>query len=102
MASEITDNLIGVDELLKTLARSCLQAALEVEKVATEIGPDGRNLLPVRYVVPQFTVNVKLSFTRTGSEVKGLLFWKRSEGETAESLSHIEMQIVAVPAKGDG
>lgn len=100
MANEITDNLIPVDVLLKSLAGSCLQAAHEVSSQSATLGPDGRGLLPVRYVVPSFTVNVKLSFTRSGSEVKGLLFWKRSEGETHETLSNIEMQIVAVPAQG--
>lgn len=93
MSNEITENLVGVDDLLRTLAQACMETARHVDQVSD----DPRLDRPVRYVVPSFRVNVKLSFTKTGNEVKGLLFWKRSEGETSEALSEIEMQIVAVP-----
>jgi hypothetical protein len=93
MAGEITENLVGVDELLQTLASSCLEVANHVDLVSNSARLDH----PVRYTVPAFRVNVKLSFTKTGNEVKGVLFWKQSEGFSSESLSEIEMQIVAVP-----
>lgn len=93
MSDNISENLVGVDELLRTLARSCLEAAKEVELLSNSPTLDRA----VRYIVPSFNVSVKLSFTKTGNEVKGILFWKRSEGSSSESLSSIDMQIVAVP-----
>jgi len=94
MAGEITENLVGVDELLRTLAGSCLAAARTVEAISND---DPLLNSSVRYAVPAFRVNVKLSFTKTGNEVKGILFWKQSEGVESSALSEIEMQIVAVP-----
>lgn len=93
MSDNITENLVGVDELLRTLASSCLDAAKQVEQLSNNplLNPS------VRYVVPSFNVSVKLSFTKTGNEVKGILFWKKSEGDSTEALSSIDMQIVAVP-----
>jgi hypothetical protein len=93
MSDNISENLVGVDELLRTLANSCLSAAQQVEQASQ----DEANGSTVRYIVPSFNVSVKLSFTKTGNEVKGILFWKRSEGDTTEALSSIDMQIVAVP-----
>lgn len=93
MSDNISENLVGVDELLQTLAKSCLSAAQQVEKSSQSDAPGSS----VRYIVPSFNVSVKLSFTKTGNEVKGILFWKRSEGSTTEALSSIDMQIVAVP-----
>lgn len=93
MSNEIAENLVGVDDLLRTLAHSCMRAAEHIETVSTSplMNP------ALRYTVPAFRVNVKLSFTKTGDEVKGVLFWKRSEGFSNEALSEIEMNIVAVP-----
>lgn len=93
MSDNISENLVGVEELLKTLADSCIQAAQHVEQVSNSPLLDPA----VRYIVPSFNVSVKLSFTKTGNEVKGLLWWKRSEGSSTEALSSIDMQIVAVP-----
>ena len=93
MSDNISENLVGVDELLRTLARSCLEAAKDVELLSNNPHLDRA----VRYIVPSFTVSVKLSFTKTGNEVKGILFWKHSEGSSSEALSSIDMQIVAVP-----
>jgi hypothetical protein len=93
MSDNITENLVGVDELLRTLATSCLDAAKQVEQLSNNPLLDRS----VRYIVPSFNVSVKLSFTKTGNEVKGILFWKKSEGATTEALSSIDMQIVAVP-----
>lgn len=96
MSNEIAENLVGVDELLQTLGQSCLKTATQIEAISNSglLGSD------TRYVVPAFRVNVKLSFTKTGGSVKGLLLWKRSEGFSSESLSEIEMQIVSVPRSG--
>jgi len=93
MSDNISENLVGVEELLRTLADSCLHAAQHVEQVSNSPKLDH----PVRYIVPSFKVSVKLSFTKTGNEVKGILFWKHSEGESSEALSSIDMEIVAVP-----
>ena len=93
MSDNISENLVGVEELLNTLAGSCLKAAQQVEQLSNNPLLDRS----VRYVVPSFKVSVKLSFTKTGNEVKGILFWKRSEGESSEALSSIDMEIVAVP-----
>lgn len=98
MADNITENLVGVDELLRTLAGSCLEAAKQVEQLSNNPLLDRS----VRYIVPSFNVSVKLSFTKTGNEVKGILFWKHSEGNSTEALSSIDMQIVAVPRTSDG
>ena len=51
----------------------------------------------VRFILPSLNVCVKLSLTQTGNEGKGILFWKRSEGSSSESLNSIDMQIAAVP-----
>jgi hypothetical protein len=93
MSDNISENLVGVEELLRTLADSCLEAAKHVELISNNPLLDQA----VRYIVPSFNVSVKLSFTKTGNEVKGILFWKRSEGSETEALSSIDMQIVAVP-----
>ena len=93
MAGDMTENLVGVDELLRTLAGGCLEAAKQVEVLSNNPLLDRS----VRYTVPAFRVNVKLSFTKTGSEVKGILFWKQTEGFSSQALSEIEMHIVAVP-----
>lgn len=93
MSDNISENLVGVDELMRSLARSCLEAAKQVELLSNSPALDRA----VRYIVPSFTVSVKLSFTKTGNEVKGILFWKSSEGSSSETLSSIDMQIVAVP-----
>jgi hypothetical protein len=93
MSDNITENLVGVDELLRSLAGSCLAAAQQVEQLSNNPLLDRS----VRYIVPSFNVSVKLSFTKTGNEVKGILFWKKSEGDSTEALSSIDMQIVAVP-----
>ena len=93
MSDNITENLVGVDELLRTLAGSCLAAAQQVEQLSNNPLLDRS----VRYMVPSFNLSVKLSFTKTGNEVKGILFWKKSEGDSTEALSSIDMQIVAVP-----
>jgi hypothetical protein len=93
MSDNIAESLVDVDELLKSLAKSCLKAAEQVDLDSN----DPTLNRSVRYVVPSFNVSVKLSFTKTGSTVKGILFWKKSEGDRSESLSSIDMQIVAVP-----
>ena len=93
MSDNISENLVGVDELLRTLDGSCLEAARQVEQLSNHPLLDRS----VRYIVPSFNVSVKLSFTKTGNEVKGILFWKKSEGSSSEALSSIDMQIVAVP-----
>ncbi|MBS0444406.1 MAG: hypothetical protein JSR59_00510 [Proteobacteria bacterium] len=93
MSDNITENLVGVDELLRTLAGSCLAAAQQVEQLSNNPLLDRS----VRYIVPSFNISVKLSFTKTGNEVKGILFWKKTEGDSTEALSSIDMQIVAVP-----
>jgi hypothetical protein len=93
MSDNISENLVGVEELLRTLADSCLGAARQVEQLSNSPMLDPA----MRYVVPSFKVSVKLSFTKTGNEVKGILFWKRSAGETSEGMSSIDMEIVAVP-----
>jgi hypothetical protein len=90
--SEIAENLVDVDKLLKDLGESCVNTARWVE-FRSNLGNDGAT----RYVVPEFKVSVKLSFTKTGETVKGILFWKKSEGSTSEALSEIQMSIVAVP-----
>lgn len=98
MSDNISENLVGVDELLRTLAGSCIETAKHVEQMSNNPLLDPA----VRYIVPSFNVSVKLSFTKTGNEVKGILFWKRSEGSSTESLSSIDMQIVAVPRSAQG
>ncbi len=93
MSNEIAENLVGVDELLQTLGESCVRTAARIEEISNSSALGAS----VRYVVPQFRVSVKLSFTKTGETVKGILFWKRSEGASSETLSEIEMNITAVP-----
>jgi hypothetical protein len=42
-------------------------------------------------------ISVKLSLTNSGSTVKGILFSKTTEGFSAQTLSQIDIDIVAVP-----
>jgi hypothetical protein len=95
--SDISENLVGVDELLQTLGDACVRSASRIEAIS-----DSARVGSVRYTVPEFRVKVKLSFTKTGGNVTGILFWKKSEGFSSESLSEIEMNIVAVPRTGNG
>jgi hypothetical protein len=93
MSNEITESLVSVDELLQTLGAACIATASRIETVSNSTALGGR----MRYVVPAFKVSVRLSFTKTGDSVKGILFWKKTEGVSAEALSQIDMEIVAVP-----
>ena len=96
--SDISDNLVGVDELLRTLGQACFGAARQIDSLNDSAALGSK----MRYVVPSFKVSVKLSFTNTGGTVKGVLFWKKSEGFSSESLSQIDMEIVAVPREASG
>ena len=91
--SDISDNLVGVDDLLMSLGQACFATARQLDA----LNDSERLACKVRYVVPTFKVSVKLSFTKTGDTVKGVLFWKQTEGASRETLSSIDMEIVAVP-----
>ena len=95
--NEISENLVGVDELLQTLGDACVRSANRIEAIS-----NSERVGSVRYTVPEFRVKVRLSFTKTGGNVTGILFWKKTEGASAETLSEIEMNIVAVPRTGNG
>lgn len=95
--SDISENLVGVDELLQALGDACVRSANRIETIS-----NSERVSSVRYTVPEFRVKVKLSFTKTGEKVTGILFWKKTEGVSAETLSEIEMNIVAVPRSGGG
>ena len=91
--SDISENLVDVDDLLRGLGEACVRSAGRIEALSNSNALGGA----VRYVVPEFKVSVKLSFTKTGEKVTGILFWKKTEGVSTEALSEIQMSIVAVP-----
>lgn len=95
--SDISDNLVGVDELLRTLGQACFGAARQIDSLNDSAALGSK----MRYVVPSFKVSVKLvhQHRRHG---QGVLFWKKSEGFSSESLSQIDMEIVAVPREASG
>lgn len=98
MSNDISDNLVSVDQLLNELSAACISAASFVDSVTSAKANAG--MASVRYVVPSMKVSVRLSLTNSGQKVKGILFSKTTEGFSAETLSQIEMNIVAVPAGG--
>jgi len=93
MANDIAENLVEVDKLLDALSAACIGAANRIAGSASAPGaPVG-----LRYVVPSMKISVKLSLTNSGSTVKGILFSKTTEGFSAQTLSQIDIDIVAVP-----
>lgn len=90
MANDIAENLVDVDELLNTLSSACIRTAGFIDSV-TASRPG------TRYVVPSMKVSVKLSLTNSSQKVKGVLFSRSTEGFSAETLSQIDIDIVAVP-----
>ncbi|MBX3606622.1 MAG: hypothetical protein KF788_15190 [Piscinibacter sp.] len=91
MANDIAENLVDVDELLNTLSSACIRTASFIDSV-TANRPGG-----TRYVVPSMKVSVKLSLTNSSQKVKGVLFSRNTEGFSAQTLSQIDIDIVAVP-----
>lgn len=96
MTTEISETLVPVDDLLLSLSDACIRTANRIEAVTSSSALGGGH----RYAVPSFKVTVKMSFTKTGDTVKGVLFWKKSEGFESQSLSEISMDIVALPRNG--
>lgn len=95
MANDIAENLVDVDDLLNKLGTACIRAAGFIDSATS-------NRPGMRYVVPSMKVSVKLSLTSSGSTVKGVLFSKTTEGFSAQTLSQIDIDIVAVPPADAG
>lgn len=93
MTTEISETLVPVDDLLLSLSHACIRTAHGIEAITSSSKLSDHH----RYMVPSFKVTVKMSFTKTGDTVKGVLFWKKTEGFESQSLSEISMDIVAVP-----
>lgn len=83
---------LDINEILKSLADSCVGAA---EALATNMRrPEWKG--PMEYVIPKMGVELKVELSSKDGKVKGLL--GRSSAESTSSvMSSIRFDIVAVP-----
>jgi len=93
-AGEGAETEINLSELLQMMTSACTASARKLQDDMAQ-GPWRDS--PVIYTIPTMKVSMKVSLTSTKEQVKGILFWKSSQGSTSESLSQIELEIVAIP-----
>jgi hypothetical protein len=85
---------IDLGKLLQMMTSACTASA---RKLQEEMAQAPWRDSPVIYTIPTMKVSMKVSLTSTREQVKGILWWKTTQGSTAESLSQIELEIVATP-----
>jgi hypothetical protein len=94
-AGEGAETEIDLGDLLARMTKACTSSALllQREMAETQAWRDS----PVIYTIPSMKVSMKVSLTSTREQVKGILWWKTQQGSSTESLSQIELEIVAIP-----
>jgi hypothetical protein len=94
-AGEGAETEIDLGDLLARMTRACTASALLLQRDMAET--EAWRNSPVIYTIPSMKVSMKVSLTSTREQVKGILWWKTQQGSTSESLSQIELEIVAIP-----
>jgi hypothetical protein len=97
-AGEGAETEVNLTELLQRMTAACTASA---QKLQADMSQPPWRGSPVVYTIPRMKVAMKVALTSTKTEVKGILWWKTQQGTTAESLSQIELEIVAVPARSE-
>lgn len=89
------DTSMEVTELLSSMTMACTNAAHQLrEEMRTGIWQDS----PVEYVIPSMKVSLKLALSSSGKRVTGV-FKRNTEEQSAESVSQIDLELVAVPRR---
>ena len=90
---------LGLDDILRQLTSACTSSAAELQKRMSE---EPWASSPVVYTIPSMKISMKVALTATKENVKGILWWRTQQGETSQSTSQIDMEIVAVPRSSSG
>ena len=97
-AGEAAETELDLAELLTRMTAACTASAQQLQEQMSK--PPWRDS-PISYTIPTMKVSMKVALSSTKTQVKGILWWKTQQGTTAESLSQIELEIVAVPGKSE-
>jgi hypothetical protein len=97
-AGEGAETEVDLTELLMRMTTACVVSAQRLQDQMAQ--PPWRDS-PVVYTIPKMKISMKVALSSTKTQVKGILWWKTQQGTTAESLSQIELEIVAVPGRSE-
>ena len=93
-AGDKAETEIDLSELLGQLTGACMESARRLD---AQMRGDAWKDSPVVYTIPTMKVTMKVALTSSRERVKGILWWRTQQGETTQSLSQIELEMVAVP-----
>jgi hypothetical protein len=93
-AGDRAETEIDLTDLLGQLTAACMESA---QRLDAQMQGDGWKDSPVVYTIPTMKVTMKVALTSSRERVKGVLWWRTQQGETTQSLSQIELELVAVP-----
>lgn len=91
---------LALDDILGQLTTACASSAQALQQRMSE---EPWASSPVIYTIPSMRVSMKVALTATKENVKGILWWRTQQGETTQSVSQIDLEIVAIPRQpGEG
>jgi hypothetical protein len=93
-AADQAQSQVRLSELLKGLTVACTDSADQLRQTMQR--PEWQ-AQPMYYAIPKMTVSMKVALSYSQSEIKGILWWRSQEGSNVNSMSNIEMEIVAIP-----
>ena len=97
-AGEGAETEVDLTELLQRMTAACTASAQQLQ---AQMSQPPWSDSPVVYTIPRMKVAMKVALSSSKTQVKGILWWKTQQGTSAESLSQIELEIVAVPARSE-
>lgn len=92
MAGELNPTTVDLDAFLASMTSALISASEGVAAATTASGH--------RYVVPEISVSVAMSFTYESGKVKGWIR-KSTESHTQQLDSQVTFRIVTVPPRAD-
>ncbi len=93
-AADQAQSQVQLSALLKGMTVACTDSADQLRQTMQK--PEWQ-AHPMYYTIPKMKVSMKVALSYSQNEVKGILWWRSQEGSKVDSMSNIEMEIVAIP-----